>query len=229
MGSTLPDIAYDIALDASSNVHTTGYFLGTVNFNPGGTFNLTSVGDADVFVSKLDASGNFVWAKSLGGTLSDVAYGITVDVGGNVFTTGYFDDIADFDPSGTSNTLTTAGGNDIFISKLSSTGAYVWAKRMGGSLGDEPGSICTDAVGNVYAGGRFQDIADFGSTLLFSAGFIDGYITKLNPSGTFMWAKQMGGTQYDAVYDLQVDASGNVFSTGYFSDVVDFNPRRRWL
>lgn len=224
MGSTLPDIAYDIALDASSNVHTTGYYLGTVNFNPGGTFNMTSAGDADVFVSKLDASGNFVWAKSMGGTLSDIAYGITVDAAGNVITTGYFDDIADFDPSGVSNTLTTAGGNDIFISKLSSTGAYTWAKRMGGTLGDEAGSVCTDALGNVYAGGRFQDIADFGSTLLTSAGAIDGYVTKLNPSGTFMWAKQLGGTLGDAVYGIATDASGNVYSTGYFNDVADFNP-----
>ena len=61
-----------IAVDSSGNVYTTGYFEGTVDFNPrAGTFNLTSAGGSDIFVSKLDSSGNFVWAKNMGGVYDD--------------------------------------------------------------------------------------------------------------------------------------------------------------
>ena len=72
MGGTSNDYGNSIALDSGGNVYSTGYFQGTVDFNPGaGTFNLTSAGSNDIFISKLDASGNFVWAKQLGGTSSD--------------------------------------------------------------------------------------------------------------------------------------------------------------
>ena len=56
-------------LDNAGNVYTTGYFEGTMDFDPDTTavFNLTSAGARDIFISKLDAVGNFVWAKSIGG------------------------------------------------------------------------------------------------------------------------------------------------------------------
>ncbi|MCB0771599.1 MAG: SBBP repeat-containing protein, partial [Flavobacteriales bacterium] len=62
-GGSLADYGLSIALDASGNVYTTGYFQGTVDFDPGaGTTNLTSEGSLDVYVQKLNATGNFVWA-----------------------------------------------------------------------------------------------------------------------------------------------------------------------
>ena len=64
------DYGRSVAVDSSGNVYTAGYFNGTGDFDPGsGTANLTSTGGGGVFVSKLDSSGNYVWANSLGGTL----------------------------------------------------------------------------------------------------------------------------------------------------------------
>jgi Ca2+-binding RTX toxin-like protein len=106
-------------VDGSGNVYTTGHFSGTADFDPGaGTFDLTSAGGDDVFVSKLDADGNFVWADQLGGTSDDVGRGVAVDGSGNVYTTGYFSATADFDPGAGTFDLTSAGGYDVFVSKL---------------------------------------------------------------------------------------------------------------
>ncbi len=83
MGGTSNDEGRSIALDASGNVFTTGYFNGTVDFDPGpGTFNLTSTGSEDVFISKLDVAGNFVWAKQISGTSNDIGQSIAVDASG---------------------------------------------------------------------------------------------------------------------------------------------------
>ncbi|MCH8903140.1 MAG: hypothetical protein IIA45_04425, partial [Bacteroidetes bacterium] len=73
MGGTSTDIGKSITTDVSGNVLTTGYYYGTVDFDPGAaTFNLISNSAADIFIQKLDANGNFIWAKSMGGTSSDI-------------------------------------------------------------------------------------------------------------------------------------------------------------
>src|SRR5674476_671097 len=113
MGGASDDYVNSIAVDASGNVYTTGYFLGTVDFDPGaGTYNLTSAGGYDIFISKLDASGNFVWAKNMGGASDDRGTSIAVDASGNVYTTGSFRGTADFDPGAGTYNLTSAGSGD---------------------------------------------------------------------------------------------------------------------
>src|SRR5450631_3253553 len=99
MGGTSSENGLSIATDASGNVYTAGYFQGTADFDPGpGTFSLTAASD-DIFVSKSDAAGNFLWAKQMGGASVEHAMSIAVDAAGNVYTTGYFSSSpADFDP-----------------------------------------------------------------------------------------------------------------------------------
>src|SRR5919108_3604946 len=75
----------------------------------------------------------FGWAKRIGGTTNDIGYAITVDGNGNVYTTGFFYSIVDFDPGAGAYNLTSAGLGDIFVSKLDSNGNLIWAKRMGGT------------------------------------------------------------------------------------------------
>jgi hypothetical protein len=105
----------------------TGYYQGTVDFNPGaGTSNLISAGSLDAFVLKMDTAGNFTWAKSIGGVSSDLGNDITVDASGNVITTGTFNATADFDPSAATFNLTSAGAIDAFIVKLNSSGNFSW-------------------------------------------------------------------------------------------------------
>ena len=119
MGGPSQDFGIGVAVDAAGNVYTTGSFKGTVDFDPGaGVTNLTSAGEADVFVQKLDLSGNFVWVVGMGGPSSDLGYGVAVDAGGNVYITGYFTGTVDFDPGAGMTNLTSVGSIDVFVLKL---------------------------------------------------------------------------------------------------------------
>ena len=228
-GGTSGDYSRSIAVDSSGNVYTTGYFYGTADFDPGaGTSNLTSAGSYDVFVSKLDSSGNFLWAKSFGGTSSDHGYSIAVDSSGNVYTTGNFNGTVDFDPGAGTSNLTSAGNADVFVSKLDSSGNFLWAKSFGGTSFDISYSIAVDSSGNVYTTGYFSGAADFdpgaGTTTLTPAVGPDVFVSKLDSSGNFVWAKSFGGTSSDYGYSIAVDSSGNVYTTGPFTGAADFDP-----
>jgi hypothetical protein len=224
------DIGRSIITDALGNVYTTGYFEWTVDFNPGsGVFNLTSDGGRDVFVTKLDANGNFVWAKRFGGAGNDDCFAITVDSSNNIYTTGYFYNKVDFDPGNDTFNLTSIGEWDVFISKLDQQGEFVWAKQFGGigryGMGN---SIKSDALGNVYIIGEFDGTLDFNPGIdtfkLSSGGTHNAFVVKLNSDGNFLWAKLIGGSGNVSVGSIAVDAAGNVITTGAFSGFVDFNP-----
>jgi hypothetical protein len=181
-----------------------------------------------VFVSKLDASGNFVWAKQFGGTGQSEGQSVAVDSAGNVYTTGYFDGTVDFDPGAGTTALTSAGDMDVFVSKLDASGNYVWAKSFGGSGADYAFSLAMNSAGNVYTTGYFDGTVDFdpgaGTTALTSAGSIDVFVAKLDASGNYVWAKSFGGSGSDYALSLAVSSAGNVYTTGGFSDTVDFDP-----
>jgi hypothetical protein len=232
MGSTNSDEAMGVTLDPSGNVLTTGYFRGTVDFDPGaGVVNLTSAGTEDIFVSKLDASGNFVWAANMGGTGNDFGYAIATDASGNVFITGNFQGTADFDPgTGTFNLTAAGSGLDVFIVKLDAAGNFLWAAKIGGGQNDYGYSITTDASGNVYTSGNFVGSVDFdpgvGTFNMLAPGSSswDAFISKLDAAGNFVWAKQLGGTNNEGARSIVTDGLGNVYTAGYFAGTADFDP-----
>ena len=228
-GSTKNDQSNSIIVDAAGNVYTTGFFAETVDFDPGaGSTNLTSAGDLDVFVQKMDSDGNFLWAKSFGGEGWDDGQSINVDALGNVYTTGYFLETVDFDPGAGTTNLTSAGDYDIFLHKMDADGNFLWANSFGGTVGDFASAISVDGSGNVYILGNFQGTVDFdpgaGTASLTSAGGFDAFVQKIDTDGNFLWAKSFGGTSSDNAKSINVDALGNIYTTGYFGGEVDFDP-----
>jgi hypothetical protein len=218
-----------IAVDAAGNVYTTGFFNGTIDFNPGsGTFNLTSTGSTDVFVSKLDASGNFVWAKKIGGSNFDYGNSIALDVSGNVYITGHFSSTPDFDPGTGTYTMTSAGQTDIFVCKLSNAGNFIWAKQMGGTSNDQGHDVTTDAAGNVYTTGWYQTTADFdpgaSTYTLGSPGGREIFISKLDANGNFAMARSFEGAGDGGGKSIVIDPSGNIYTSGQFWFTTDFDP-----
>jgi hypothetical protein len=219
-----------LAVDKDGNSLVTGIFGGTVDFDPGaGTLSLTSDGSLDIFVSKFDSAGNHLWSKRRGGNGLDIGDGIAVDRSGNVYTSGIFAGTVDFDPSGGVANLTSAGPNDMFISKFDASGNYLWAKRFGGSGSDGNTPIAIDGNGNIYASGEFSGTVDFypGDSVfnLTAVGSKDNFISKLDDSGNLIWAKRIGSLNASATgARTSIDKNGNVYYTGDFSGTVDFDP-----
>lgn len=232
-----------IAVDPSGRgaVYTAGSYSGTVDFDPGiGIFNLNQLGlYGDIFISKLDGNGNFVWAKQINGSPggSCYAYSIKVDPSGSgdVYTTGVFYGSVDFDPGPGTFILRNSGfpvcKADVFISKLDSSGNFKWAKSFGGTDEELGRSIAFDPFGkgNVYILGSFKGTIDVNpnadSFKLTSVGLFDFFITKLDSEGNFVWAKSIGGKYSDTGFAMAVDPkNGDVCVTGEFRRQVNFNP-----
>jgi len=229
MGGTLDDRGYSITVDPSGSIYTTGYFRDNVDFDPGtGTDNLIALGETDVFIQKLDSSGNFIWARQMGGLSFDAGYSIVEDGSGNIYTVGYFWGVADFNPGGGILYLTSDGFSDVFVQKLDTSGNFIWAKRIGGTNEVFGNSVSVDGSGNVYTIGDFKGTVDFdpsaGTENLTSNGFEDIFIQKMTASGNLSWVKQMGGIDTDEGRSIKIDPLGNVYSTGFFLDIVDFDP-----
>jgi len=229
LGGTSNDYSMEIALDGEYNVYVTGWFAGTSDFDPGsGTYNLTSAGANDIFVAKYDNSGNFLWANAMGGPGDDWGYGIRVDNSGNVYTSGSFTGTADFDPGSNVYNLTSAGGLDVFISKLNSDGDFEWAIAMGGPGEDRTWCLSLDGGGNTHITGSFSGTADFdpdsGVYNRTSQGGTDIFVAKYNSPGNLVWANAMGGPDDDFGRAIDVDSSTNSCTTGYFKGTADFDP-----
>lgn len=229
MGGTYNDNAHCIASDSQGNVYTTGNFIETVDFDPGiGITNLTSEGNSDIFIQKLDADGNFIWVKQMGGIYDDTGYSITIDADGDIITTGDFQNTIDFDPGSGIANLTSEGKLDVFIQKLDANGNFLWAKSMGGIYDDRGYAVTTDTDGNVYTTGFFKKSVDFdpgeGTFNLQAYWDEDIFIQKLDTDGNFIWAKSMGGEGKDVSHSIAIDSHGNIYTTGIFHDTVDFDP-----
>ncbi len=229
LGGSEREISCSVAVDASGNVFSTGTFSGTADFDPGpGIYTLTPNGGYDMYVSKLDANGNFMWAKQIGGTLTDQGMSIAVDPSGNVCIVGFFSSTVDFDPGPA--VLTFSANADVVIVKLNPSGNLIWAKQFKSPTWDwdYPYGISIDQTGNVYSTGYFSKTVDFdpgpGTYTLTASGLTDVFVSKLDVNGSFVWAKQFAGNGLDESHAIAVDKLGNVYTTGRFGSITDFDP-----
>jgi len=245
-GPNLPQIGQTIggvAVDPSGDVYFTGSFYGSVTFNAGtGSKNFMANGPfsgqyPDIFLIKMDANGNLIWGDQMGGEFSDVANAIAVDSSGNAYITGYFSRTANFDPQSSSGggtfDLVSHGRSDIFAAKYTSAGALAWADGMGSNdtntnhrnMGR---SIAVDSSGNVYITGVFAGVSDFdpgaGVYDLTTPGLTSDFIEKLNSSGGFVWAEQIGSSFDNSGLSLALGPDGSIYTLAYFEGTIQANP-----
>jgi hypothetical protein len=215
-GGSSSDTGYGIATDSAGNAYVASDFTGTVAF---GAISLTASGSSsDLALLKVAADGNVLSATRFGGANFDYAKAVAVDTSDNVILAGEF--MTSTVMGGT--TLTSAGSKDISLLKVNSAGALQWSKRFGGTSSDSVYGLTTDADGNILISGDFSGSITFGTTTLTSSGGRDGFLAKLNPSGSPLWAMKIGGTGNDTAYAVTVAASGQFVVGGSFFLTASF-------
>jgi hypothetical protein len=235
IGGTQRDQANDITADNLGNVYITGEFNTTVDFDPGignASYTAGSAGSfyyEDPFFAKYDSNGNYIWAKQIGNPNSvDRAKAIAVNEFYEVYVTGEFFGVTDFNPGAGTNTLTSTGGFDVFFCQYNSDGSYNWARNIGGAGTLFVNDIKLDGALNVFLTGSFSGTADFkpgsGAANLISVGGNDAFLGKYNNTGSYLWAKQIGSINDDVGNGISIDASNNIYVTGSFSGTADFDP-----
>lgn len=215
-------------VDYLGNVYTVGVYMGSVDLDPGsGTSTFASTGGYDIYLSKLDSNGSFLWGKSLGEIADDFVYSISIDDSCNLYLTGTFQNTIDVDPGIGVTNLTSTSGDNMFILKLDSLGNLVWGKHIESSSIVIPHGISVASNGNIYSTGTFIDTVDFDpgiSTNFLYSSNSKTFILNLTNSGGFVWVKQIGGLGVPTGLCINSDVTGYIYSSGVFYGTVDFNP-----
>ena len=225
---------------------------GPVDFDPSaGVFTLSAL-STNMYITKVSAAGAFVWAKQIGGGStfgSSTGTSVTIDASDNIYVTGSSNKIIasaniDFDPgTGVTNVSNPSGHYVMYILKLDTNGNHIWNKQFYNPSNtqydiDKMYQLKVDTVGNIYATGCFNGTVDFdpSSTGVFNVtstttgNSTEIFILKLNNAGDLVWVKSFkntditNNTKSDTGYSIDLDSSGNVYTTGYYSYAIDADP-----
>ncbi|MBC7933889.1 MAG: SBBP repeat-containing protein [Rhizobacter sp.] len=162
------------------------------------------------------------WSRSYGCSTTDGNTHIATNSQNGIYTAG---------PLGSSGTqvgsynLTSAGEQDIILTRHDTSGNLIWARAFGGSSNDKVNGITTDRNGDIFIIGSFIGGIQFDAVSLTGMGGTDGFITKINPSGTVLWAKKTGGNGNDEMtavkcYKDEIYIGGSYLSTDFAIDGI---------
>jgi DNA-binding protein Fis len=235
IGGNGADYNKEIAVDPKGNVYVTGYFGQAVDFNPGGTGGMLTPVGIDAFLAKYDPDGNYLWAKTIGGSGTDQALSLSVDHKGNVHVIGLFNAAINFSTESGTTTLTPIAGYDVFFSKYDPDGNCLWAKSIGNTGSMNGYGIAVDNDGHVLITGFFNQQTDFDPgtgienrtphlNASGAAPSVDMFIAKYDSAGNYTWAKNIGGPGQDEGIAIVTDEQGNLYVAGRFNQAVDFDP-----
>lgn len=179
-----------------------------------GSISFTGKGDTDVFVGRLDKTGEWKWVVGGGGPDADRAHGCALDSSGNTVVTGLIIDNATFG----SVTPTVSGTGAVLVAKVDSNGKWLWARKAGGNKKDHGYGIALDKQDNIYIQGRYHGSAVFGaSTITASVQRSNTFLAKLDASGQWSWARDGGGgSNSDVGRGLAFTKAGELYATGSF-------------
>jgi hypothetical protein len=198
-------MATGVATDASGNVIVGGTF-GSYTLDLGGVV-LTNCSGSTIFICKYDASGNTLWARSVGAgpsSSSSQILRVGADGSGDAYLAGRFTGIADFGGI----TLTNTGVENMFVAKFDNWGRPLWARRID-TYTSSPSpffGFSVDADGNAFVARRYSGTADFGTVTVSNS---DGFLAKYDSAGNLVWATNSLAADASAV-----GTNGTVFLTG---------------
>jgi hypothetical protein len=213
-GDAADQLGRGVAVDGMRNVWITGSFTGSVDFGAGA---LTSAGNFDVFVAKLDSQGSALSASRFGDSDEQDGRAIAIDVSGGAAITGDFRGSMDMGVG----VISSQGGFDVFAARLDASGKVVYAKGYGNNQPQRGYAVATTAGGDAVFTGIIRGKVDFGGGAL-SAGNLDVFLLELTPTGQHVKSRLMGGTKADNAGGVAIGASGRVVVGGGFQGSADF-------
>ncbi len=228
-GNGSNEFARSLSIDSNDNVYITGIFAAIVDFDPTLADNSISTnGSFDVFVSKFDSAGNYLWTQTFGGAGYDNVFDSGIDSADNIYLTGVFVNTVDFDTTGLVDNRISVGGDDVYTIAFDPAGTYLWANTFGSASSEQVWGITVDSLANVYIAGSFSTTVDFdpsvGVDSLISNGSEDGFMSKYTSGGAYDFTYTFGGIAYDYIQTIYADPSDNIYIAGIFEDTVDFDP-----
>lgn len=214
------EVAPYVAVDSLGSIYLAGGFGATGIF---GNKTLQSAGSSDIFVIKLSALGEVIWARGRGGAELDEAKAISVSPNGDrIYVTSTFSGSAMF---GSKQMVSYFNKMDFAVEAFSADGAQLWVKRIGHPENDRFINTTTDAAGNLVITGAMSGKMTFDETVVEADGefFPDMFLTRMTKAGAFDFIKHFGGPYEDVGLAVATDAKGAIFVGGYFdsSSVYD--------
>jgi len=212
------DLAFDLAVDGNGDVVVVGEFQGTIAF---GNNVLTTLDKRDLFIAKLDGTtGDPLWSTQYGGDDQDRCRAVAVDSQNDLYITGRFETALNLGGG-----LSEAGGNDLFIAKLSGVnGNEMWGSGYGDDSYQSGYGLAVDSTDAVFVVGEMDGVMDFAgtTTILTSADGADGFLAKLDGFGNALEAMSFGGTGDQYGWGVAVDSYDHVVVTGDYLVEIDF-------
>jgi hypothetical protein len=225
VSGTGTELGQSLAFDSSGSLYVVGFYQ-SPSVALGGTSSTYSNFNSPLAASVLvryAANGSFLRGQNLTSSTSLYANALAIDASDNLYLYG------DFSGSATlgSTTLSSLGGQDLFVARLTPALTYAWATSGGGIYDDfapSGRSLAVEANGNLYLTGR-----SYSYTVAFGNDFIsnnntngDAFIISLNGSGGWRWGQRAGGTDQDRGEAVALDGKGNLYATGDFAGTADF-------
>jgi uncharacterized delta-60 repeat protein len=191
-GTLQEEYGQGLAIDSNNNIYVAGQTYGDlIGISDGGW---------DIFLYKYTSDGTVLWAKQWGTTNEDIGFDVATDSNDSVYVSGRTD-----------GTMvgTNWGGRDIFLTKYTTDGSWLWNKQWGTIVADSGNSVAIDSNNNIYIAGSTS-----GHLGGFSGGDDDIFLSKYTSDGSWLWNKQWGFSGDDIAYSVVTGLNNNIYITG---------------
>jgi len=228
IGSSDHDYLHEHTRDKLNNIFLIGDFRQMIDLDPGfGESIHNTKGLTDIFLLKMSTSGDFLWAKTYGGTGVDYGHSVITDGSGNVIITGQFSENVRF--GSTLQVVQSKGGTDVFLTKLDENGNTLWVNSYGDTANDQGNKVIVNNTGIIYLAGLFRGRVDFDPSFSYnnsseSRGGADAFVALYNQDGSYNDHYSIGGIANEQINDMALKFNGELISTGGFGAIVDFEP-----
>jgi hypothetical protein len=215
-GGLLQDELRGLSVDGNGYFYAGGTFWGEMIYGSDSMHAMYN--PKAIFLVKSSLSGAVEWTQVLSGTGIKELAGLETDAEGHLYLAGYFSDSLFLSGA---DVVVAEGQSDMFVAKLTSSGALMWVKTAGQTGDTRATALALDASGRVYVTGYYNKTSAFGSTLLVAnTSDKDVFTVSYDALGNIRWVRRAGGVHDDDATAIVVDETGTIYVGGFFVGVI---------